>query len=245
MRKSGTSRSSSNTTVRRDRGGASPRPGAVGRRSPASRRPGSSRRPEGSRRVTGSRRVSGSARGVLVATGVSSGAGSRSCSPSRSCARRPSPPPVRASSRSSRRRSRRVGRPPSKPAAMTVHPHLVAQLVVDHRTEDDVGVGVRRVGDQRGRLVDLEQAHVRAAGDGQQHTVRPVDTGLQQRAGDGGLRGTGGPLLAAGGPDAHERAARVAHHRLHVGEVQVDETGGRDEVGDALHAGQQDLVGAS
>ena len=36
-------------------------------------------------------------------------------------------------------------------------PDLVAQRVVDDRAEDDVGVGVRGLGDQRGRLVDLEQ----------------------------------------------------------------------------------------
>jgi hypothetical protein len=39
-------------------------------------------------------------------------------------------------------------------------PDLVAERVVDDRAEDDVGLGVGRLLDQPGRLVDLEQAEV-------------------------------------------------------------------------------------
>src|SRR5205823_5151693 len=66
-------------------------------------------------------------------------------------------------------------------------PDLVAERVVDHRTEDDVGLLVRRAGHQRCRLVDLEQPQVGTAGDRQQHAVRALHAGLQQRAGDGDL----------------------------------------------------------
>src|SRR5690606_28099207 len=52
-----------------------------------------------------------------------------------------------------------------------------------------------------------------------------------------------GPVLPGGAADAHQRAARPAHDALDVGQVQDDETGRGDEVGDALHAGQQHLVG--
>ena len=52
-----------------------------------------------------------------------------------------------------------------------------------------------------------------------------------------------GTVVAAGGADAHEGRAGAAHDRLHVGEVQVDQARGRDQVGDALDAGEQDLVG--
>jgi hypothetical protein len=41
-------------------------------------------------------------------------------------------------------------------------------------------------------------------------------------------------VLALGAAGAHERAARVAHDRLHVGEVDVDHAVVRDEVADAL-----------
>ena len=43
--------------------------------------------------------------------------------------------------------------------------------------------------------------------------------------------------------DAHERRAGVAHDRPHVGEVEVDEAGHGDQVGDALHALAEDVVG--
>ena len=85
----------------------------------------------------------------------------------------------------------------------------------------------------------------RAALDGQQHAVGAVDAGLEQRAGDGELGGLDRAVVAAGGADAHERRAGALHDRLDVGEVEVDQARGGDEVGDALHTGQQHLVGAS
>jgi len=42
--------------------------------------------------------------------------------------------------------------------------------------------------------------------------------------------------LAAAVADPHERGSGVRHDGLHVREVEVDETGHRDEVADALHA---------
>ena len=45
------------------------------------------------------------------------------------------------------------------------------------------------------------------------------------------------------GADAHQRRAGVVHDRAHVGEVEVDQAGDRDEVGDALDALAQDVVG--
>ena len=56
-------------------------------------------------------------------------------------------------------------------------------------------------------------------------------------------RGLGGAVLARGGADAHERRAGVVHDRADVGEVEVDEAGDRDQVGDALDALAQDVVG--
>ena len=87
-------------------------------------------------------------------------------------------------------------------------PHLVTQGVVDDGAEDDVGVGVRRVGDQRGGLVDLEQPEVRAARDRQQHAVGALHRGLQQRAGDRLLGGQQRPVVTARAADAHQRRAR-------------------------------------
>ena len=65
-------------------------------------------------------------------------------------------------------------------------PHLVAHGVVDDHAGDDVGVGVGHLVDDLGRLVDLEQAEVAAAGDVEQDAAGALDGGLEQRAGDGG-----------------------------------------------------------
>ena len=43
--------------------------------------------------------------------------------------------------------------------------------------------------------------------------------------------------------DAHQRRPCVAHDRADVGEVEVDEPGLGDQIGDALHALAQDVVG--
>ena len=57
------------------------------------------------------------------------------------------------------------------------------------------------------------------------------------------LGGVGGAVLAGAGADAHQRRAGVAHDRAHVGEVEVDQAGDGDQVGDALDALAQDVVG--
>src|SRR6266545_1529705 len=118
---------------------------------------------------------------------------------------------------------------------------LVAEGVVDHRAEDDVGVGVRGRGDHLGGLVDLEQAEVGAAGDVEQHAAGPVHRRLQQRRGDRLLGRGHRAVLAAGLADAHERGAGLAHGGAHVGEVQVDQPRDGDQVGDALDALEQHL----
>src|SRR6185437_14474063 len=98
-----------------------------------------------------------------------------------------------------------------------------AERIVDHGAEDDVRVLVGRLLDQRCGLVDLEQAEVGAAGDGQQHTVRTVHRRLEQGRVDRLLRGLDGPALAPGGTDPHQGGAGTGHHGLDVSEVDVDQ----------------------
>ena len=59
----------------------------------------------------------------------------------------------------------------------------------------------------------------------------------------GGLGRLGGARLAGRLADAHQRRAGVLHDRAHVGEVEVDQAGDRDQVGDALDALAQHVVG--
>ena len=57
------------------------------------------------------------------------------------------------------------------------------------------------------------------------------------------LGGLDRAVVAAGRADAHQGGAGALHDRLDVGEVEVDQTGGGDQVGDALDTGEQHLVG--
>src|SRR5918997_4655373 len=121
--------------------------------------------------------------------------------------------------------------------------HPVTVVLVDNGAENQVRILVGRVVDDLRRLVYLEEPEVGAARDIQYDARRPIDGSLQQRTGDGGLRGLGSPGLAARLTDAHEGRTGVVHYRSHVGEVQVYEAGHRNEVGDALHTLPEDVVG--
>src|SRR5215211_1286223 len=77
------------------------------------------------------------------------------------------------------------------------HAHPVSVVLVYYGAEDQVRVLVRSVVDDLRRLVDLEEPEVGPARDIQYDPRRPVDAGLEQRAGNGGLRGLGSPRLAA------------------------------------------------
>ena len=57
------------------------------------------------------------------------------------------------------------------------------------------------------------------------------------------LAASAGAVLAGRHADAHQRGPGVAHDRAHVGEVEVDQARDRDQVGDALHALAQHVVG--
>ncbi len=81
----------------------------------------------------------------------------------------------------SRRRPAGALLPTLEPGGDDRDPHLVAHVVVDHRAEDDVGVGMRHRVDDLGRLVDLEQAQVGAAGDVEEDPAGTLDGRLEQR----------------------------------------------------------------
>src|ERR1700704_51720 len=109
---------------------------------------------------------------------------------------------------------------------------LALHGVVADDAEDDVGARVGRRADDLGRLLDLLQGDALAA----------VDRRLEQRAGNGLLRGVLGPGVAGAVADAHQRLTGVLHDRLDVGEVEVDDARLGDEVGDALDALAEDVV---
>jgi hypothetical protein len=122
-------------------------------------------------------------------------------------------------------------------------PHLVLELLVEHRAEDDVRLGMGGLLHGPRRLVDLPQRQVSAAGDREQDRLRALQGGLEQR---GGRRGRGRldrPLVARPHADPEQRVAGLGHDRPDVREVEVDEARQGYQVGDALHALAQHVVG--
>src|SRR5206468_1136304 len=79
-------------------------------------------------------------------------------------------------------------------------------------------------------------------GDVHEDTARALDARFQERAGDGQFRGGDGAVVAAADTDPHDRRPGVGHDRLHVVEVDVDQAGDGDDVGDALNALAQGVV---
>ena len=92
-------------------------------------------------------------------------------------------------------------------------------------------------------LVHLEQSKVRTTRDVEQNATRTFDRCFEQRTGDRLAGSRGRPTVTRAVTDTHQRRARIAEDHLDVGEVGVDQAGDRDEVGDALHALEQNLVG--
>ena len=121
---------------------------------------------------------------------------------------------------------------------------LAIEIGIERRAPDDVRIFVDQFTDVIGRLVDFEQLHVLAADDrdddalgaGHRHAV-------EQRIGDGALGSFESAVVAFAFAGAHHRLAHFAHHRTHVGEVEVDEPRHDHEVGNRPHALLQHLVG--
>ena len=137
---------------------------------------------------------------------------------------------------------RRRGRSP-KPVATTVTQTWPGEPLVDRRAEDDVRVVTRPLADDLGRLVHLVEREVVAAGDREQDALGADDVGVDERRAQRALDGLHGAVVAGRVADAHERVAGVLHDRAHVGEVEVDQAGHRDQVADALDALAEHVVG--
>ena len=60
------------------------------------------------------------------------------------------------------------------------HAHRTVERFVERRAEDDVGVGIDLVANAVGSLVDLEQRHVRTAGDVDEHAARALHRDIVQ-----------------------------------------------------------------
>lgn len=70
-----------------------------------------------------------------------------------------------------------------------------------------------------------------------------LDAGLQQRAGNGHLRGLLGLALAGRATDAHVGHAGVFHNGGNIGKIQIDKAGIPNQIGNGLHRLPQHIIG--
>ena len=101
---------------------------------------------------------------------------------------------------------------------------------------------MRRALHEHGGRLDIVEPHFLGAGDVDEHAARAVDRGLHQRAGNGHLRGILRLVLAGGTAHAHVRETGALHNGGHVGKVEVDEAGVLDELGNAAHGLDENVV---
>ena len=96
----------------------------------------------------------------------------------------------------------------------------------------------------KGPLVtDVLKAAGGPTADGTRLMMRAVDGYVEQPRTDSLFGGDPSPVFAHAAADSHQRRAALTHDRFHVGEVQVDQAGDGDQLGDALDALAQHVVG--
>ena len=125
------------------------------------------------------------------------------------------------------------------------HANFITKGVIDNRTEDDVGLGVRGLANQERGLVDLLQAQVGTALEEHEDAVCTIDRGFKERRGDSGLDCTKSTIFAGCRANTHQGRTGILHHGLHIVEVHVDQAGGGDQFGDTLNARKQNLIGCT
>ena len=97
--------------------------------------------------------------------------------------------------------------------------------------------------DARGFL-HLVDRQIGAAGEVDEDALGALDRGVvEERTGDRLLGGIERAVLAVADAGAHHGHAHAGHDRADVGEVEVDEAGDEDQVGDPLHGLLQHAVG--
>ena len=83
-----------------------------------------------------------------------------------------------------------------------------------------------------------------ATGDVDQNTLGATQADfIQQRVGDGLFGGLDGAILAVSLAGPHHRLAHFIHDGAHIGEIKVDQTGANHQVGHALDALVENIIG--
>ena len=111
-------------------------------------------------------------------------------------------------------------------------------------SEGDGGLSFDGIADSIDDLLHLEEFQVLGAYDMDQKLSCGGDVDLlQQRVQDNRFCRALGTVFACGFDGRNEGASAAFHHRAYIGEIAVDDSRARHQVGDAAHAGRQDLVG--
>jgi len=130
-----------------------------------------------------------------------------------------------------------------KPAGDDRDHDVIFHFRVDYRAEDDVCIWRYGVADDRGRLIDFADPHVAAAGKVDDHTASAVDRRIQQRAVDRLPDGIGRAAFAGSAADSHVADACLGHDAADIGQVEIDQSGHRNQVGNAGNAVLENLIG--
>ena len=121
--------------------------------------------------------------------------------------------------------------------------HFVAIGIVQSKTPDDLGLGVNGLAYKLGGGGSFLQLQIGRAGNVDQRAVGTLDALLEQRGADGDFGGLGGAVFAPRGTNAEQRSTSATKNGVHVGEIDVNVGIHRNEVGDALHAGEECGIG--
>ena len=92
------------------------------------------------------------------------------------------------------------------------------------------------------RNLHILQADIIRRGDADNHTVRAVDGGFQQRAGNCRIRSGFRFILPTGMANAHMRMARIFHNSGNIRKIQVDEARHLNQLRDAFHTLKQHAI---
>src|SRR5271170_219687 len=123
------------------------------------------------------------------------------------------------------------------------HPDRALHRRVDGGAPDDTSGRADRLLDDLGRLLGLANGHVRTARDVDEGARGPGDVDAQERGMDRFHDRILGPILALGLADPDEGDAAALHDRTEVVEIEVDEPGSRDDLGDPPDGAREDGVG--
>ncbi len=119
------------------------------------------------------------------------------------------------------------------------------QRRIDRRTPYDAGVGRHPGADDLGDLLRFGDGHVRAPYDVDQDPGRSGDVHVQEGGVERIVDGIGSAVIGfvARFSQSYHRHAGALHDGLHIVEVQVDQAGLGDELGDAFDGPHEDLIG--